>query len=89
VLISLGFAVGIMRAYREGMASVNNQQEGHTMTAKELAAILGKVGKYSIHGVVFPVVIMDARKVYGRLDYQVMPLNGSGLAWFAADRITL
>jgi hypothetical protein len=82
-----------MRAYREGMTATQHKEGANMVTVGELAKVLGKTASYLIHtrsGVcMFPVVIMDARKVYGRLDYQVMPLGGSGLMWIDSNAVKL
>jgi hypothetical protein len=36
----------------------------------------------------FRVTIKDARKVYGRTDYLVTPVSGSGEQWVSAERVS-
>ena len=48
--------------------------KGHLATAEQL-----RVG----------VLVVDARHAYGRVDYEVRPLNGTGSAWVSSGRVTL
>ena len=36
-----------------------------------------------------PVTVVDARRVFGRLDFLAEPVGGRGRAWVAADRVRL
>jgi hypothetical protein len=55
------------------------------LTTQELAALAGQYGDWTIGPVggliKVRVKIVDARQVYGRLEYLVTPLKGSGEAW--------
>jgi hypothetical protein len=58
------------------------------MGIKELAALIGREAQYdSGTGLTFRVLIRDARQAFGRLDYQIEPVGGSGLQWVKADRV--
>lgn len=60
------------------------------MTLKELAAVIGREGKFSpIAGFIVNVRVTDARQVYGRTDYAVVPLSGEGLTWIESKRVHL
>jgi len=52
-------------------------------TAQELSANIGKTATFIITGtaLTFSVVILDARKRYGKLDYKVKPVAGDGEGW--------
>jgi len=53
-----------------------------TNTATELNAYVGKKGLWdSPLGVKIPVLILDARKAYGRFELKVTPISGSGEVW--------
>jgi hypothetical protein len=39
-------------------------------------------------GLKVPVTVKDAREVYGRTDYLVTPIGGSGEKWVEAYRVT-
>jgi len=54
-----------------------------TTTAQELSANIGKTATLNVAGtpLSFSVVILDARKRYGNLDYKVKPVAGEGEAW--------
>lgn len=57
------------------------------MSALELMARVGKMGVFEVEGMRVIVKILDARKVFGRLDYHVVPVLGAGAAWVAANRV--
>lgn len=60
------------------------------MTAKDLAKHLGHTGNLSIAEFSIRVKVMDARLVYGRVQYQVAGHGGNeGLAWVDAGRVRL
>lgn len=37
----------------------------------------------------FLATVKDVRSVYGRMDYLIVPVGGSGEAWVSADRVAL
>lgn len=39
-------------------------------------------------GLMVPVVIKDLREVWGRMDFLVSPVGGSGEKWVSAERVT-
>lgn len=61
------------------------------MSAAELARFVGAVGVLDLtaSGVPFsvPVVVVDARKVFGRVDFLAEPVGGRGRAWVSGDRV--
>lgn len=58
------------------------------ITTKEAAAMIGRAGSLCISGTMtVKVFVMDVREVYGRTDYQVRPVAGSGDLWVQADRV--
>lgn len=63
------------------------------MSAAELGKYVGAVGLLDLtaSGVPFsvPVSVVDARRVFGRLDFLAEPVGGRGRAWVAADRVRL
>lgn len=36
---------------------------------------------------VFPVEVLDTRRVYGRVEHLITPVGGSGEAWVHGDRV--
>lgn len=59
------------------------------MTTNETTKLIGKTATLAIDGLRFAVTILDARSVFGRADYQVAPVTGSGSKWVSSDRVTL
>jgi len=62
------------------------------MTALELTRVLGKEG--TLRGnrdnpLTVGVRVKDARIRFGRMDFLVSPLSGSGEVWVESDRVTL
>ena len=57
------------------------------MNAKQLSENLGKQGLLSISNMQVLVNITDARTVFGRIDYQVSPVNGTGSTWVESNRV--
>ncbi len=41
------------------------------------------------NGLVFEVRIIDFKSVFGRIDYHVEPVAGSGSAWVSSDSIVI
>jgi hypothetical protein len=62
---------------------------GKDMTATELQKYLRKTGKYRSNGFKFAVEIIDARFVYTRLEFRIVPLAGEGDSWVMASFVTL
>ena len=59
------------------------------MTFKEASKAVGRDGMLYSDGMLFPVRIVDARRVFGRIDYQVSPIGGSGSKWVDANRVVV
>lgn len=63
------------------------------MTGKDLMELIGRTGTLAVRqgsdALKFGVRVMGARKAFGRTDYQVQPLNGSGLSWVQGDSVKL
>ncbi len=58
------------------------------MTAREAATYINKEGILTTEGSLgIAVRILDARKVYGRIDVLVMPISGEGETWVSESRI--
>lgn len=58
------------------------------MNAKDAAALIGKTVTLLSDGLRFYVEILDVREAYGRTDYKVKPVGGSGEKWVSRDRVT-
>ena len=60
------------------------------MTTLELQERIGQRARLCVETSLTVVVqIRDARTVYGRTDYLVTPVEGSGEQWVSADRVTV
>ena len=60
------------------------------MTVAELAKNLGRVGTYhpnGSQGLGFEVTVRDVRQVFGRLDFEVEPVAGSGRSWVGESSV--
>lgn len=57
------------------------------MTARELAEMVGKAGTYSVNSLKIDVVVLDAKQVYGRVDFLIEPKAGSGRIWVASSSV--
>ena len=61
------------------------------MSISEIIRLVGDrtgnsdTGLYSIDGLRFPVRILDARQVFGRIDVRITPINGVGERWISAE----
>ena len=63
------------------------------MSVAEMARCIGKRGRYRAQGVegalAFGVVVRDVRRVFGRVDYQVEPVDGAGRCWVSEGSVRL
>jgi hypothetical protein len=59
------------------------------MTAKEMQAIINRVGTIDVKGMRVSVMVTDVRIRFGRVDYLVTPGAGSGETWLSEDSVTL
>ena len=61
------------------------------MTAREMAADIGRTGLVRVESFRIPVTVLDVRVVFNRTDYLVAPSDphAQGEAWVAADRVHL
>lgn len=58
------------------------------MNAAKLSELIGQPKLMMVpNGLKFAVVILDARSVFGRIDVQVRPVEGSGKAWVSLDTV--
>lgn len=57
------------------------------MTTREMAKMIDRRAVLRLNGLGIPVTITDVRVVYGRTDFLVKPLAGSGDAWFCSDSV--
>lgn len=60
---------------------------GSQISVTEL--VRGTRALYAVNSMHFAVTILDARKVYGRVDALIEPIDGAGSKWVAADQLTL
>lgn len=59
----------------------DGQQESVTQLVQ------GRRALYCINSMQFVVLIQDVRKVYGRVDCLISPVDGVGEKWVAADQL--
>lgn len=60
------------------------------MTVAELAKNIDKVGTYypnGPQGLGFEVTVKDVRQVFGRLDFEVVPVAGFGRSWVGESSV--
>lgn len=58
------------------------------MSVKEMAANIGKVGLLSIQSLRVRVTVLDVRVTFGRIDFQVTPVDGQGDVWIESSRVS-
>ena len=51
--------------------------------------VANKTAQYRINGMTFPVRILDARKVWGRVDALITPIGGEGEKWVEAGQLVM
>jgi hypothetical protein len=59
------------------------------MSTKELGQVIGERGYVASDGLEIAVTIVDVKRAYGNLRYQVEPVSGRGVVWVSADRVTV
>lgn len=59
------------------------------MTTNELKVNIGKTGTCQFDSIRGPVTVIDTRKVFGRIDYLIQIVGGSGQQWVSSDRVTV
>lgn len=59
-------------------------------TSASLGAVIGHTGTLTTYteGLKVPVTVKDAREMWGRTDYLITPIGGSGEKWVEAYRVT-
>jgi hypothetical protein len=59
-------------------------------TSASLGAVIGQTGTLTTYteGLKVPVTVKDAREVWGRTDYLVTPVGGTGEKWVEQWRVT-
>jgi hypothetical protein len=58
------------------------------MNAKQLAEKIGTKTTLHIEKLQIQVTILDGRQTFGRTEYLVSPLSGTGEQWVTTDRLT-
>jgi len=51
------------------------------MTTNELTEPIGKIAQHRHGSMTFKVTVIDTKMSYGKLRYQIKPVEGSGAAW--------
>jgi hypothetical protein len=59
------------------------------MTATELAKYINREGDWQTGELRVRVKIVDVKKAYGRLDYRITPIAGSGEQWINGEAVKL
>lgn len=55
----------------------------------ELAELIGRVGEWVIGPIGVRVRVIDARRVFNRLDLKIEPVAGSGQKWVSSEAVAL
>ena len=66
----------------------NNEFLATNHTVKGLQEYIGKNGMYHCNGLHFEIVIFDVRITFGRIQYLIAPVKGSGSIW-AGSNVTI
>ena len=66
---------------------LNEMTNGSQLSVSNAVSEEIKHGLYSINGLLFPVRVLDARKVWGRVDVLISPLGGSGETWVESSKV--
>lgn len=57
-------------------------------TGREMLAVIDKEALLSTSdGLEVGVTVLNVRSAFGRIDYEVTPLNGKGKAWVSSSRV--
>lgn len=63
------------------------------MSVAMMARCIGKRGRYRAQGVegalAFSVVVRDVRVCFGRMDYEIEPVDGAGRCWVSESSVRL
>lgn len=59
------------------------------MTIAQLSKAIGTQGVWAIGGVNVTVNVLDVRQAYGRIDYQIEPVSGTGCVWVSDSSLKL
>lgn len=57
------------------------------LSVRKLAELIGETRRLRTGGLRVDVVVRDVREVFGRVDYLVSPVAGSGGCWVSFDRL--
>jgi hypothetical protein len=69
--------------------ATNSHERLTAMTAKEMQDLIGRTGSFYVKGMGISVKVVDVRTRYGRVDYLVTPVAGTGETWMTEDSVTL
>lgn len=69
------------------MKTLNEMINGSQLSVSNAVSEEIKQGLYNMNGMLFPVRVLDARKVWGRVDILISPLGGSGETWVEASKV--
>jgi hypothetical protein len=58
------------------------------MTTRQMAQAIGKHVGLKIESLIIPVEITDIKEAWGRLRFEVTPLQGSGSQWVEIGRLS-
>lgn len=59
------------------------------MTTNELKVNIGKTGTCQFDLIRGPVLILDTRKVFGRVDYLIQIVGGTNSQWVNSERVAV
>lgn len=59
------------------------------MTAQEAIKMIGKEAVFTVDTMHVAVRIVDVRSAYGRIDYRIEPVTGSGYKWVSETTLNV
>lgn len=59
------------------------------MTTSDAKSYTGRRALCTLEGLQVPVLILDGRSHFGRVDFLVEPIGGTGEKWVSWDRVTV
>jgi hypothetical protein len=65
------------------MAIVNVLQSDNV---EEHKSLLHQELEYEVKGLVFEVELLDVKKIFGRIEYLITPVKGSGEVWVVGSK---
>lgn len=68
---------------------VEIKADGTPMTVSQLQQVMGRTVFYMHKGMQFKVAIIDGRTVFGKVQYQIIPIDGKGKVWVDSSSVIM